>query len=229
MSEFILPLIMLVIVAFWFVVAYLTRKTNPGSSKLAIRGGILAAVMFIALALIAALQVKITAVVAVPLFVAAIFEFAFIIALTSRTLNGRISHRTFMVGILTIIAAILIGVVLMFQPITPKPFNLGFPAAREGGTFNYRSNKTQCRTSFSAHPARDRGFLVCGGFPHAQDEPGDIRQPAVGGGGWQSSWPSGLAAIVAQDIKITAAVAVLVIRDDHHRIRLRHRPDIPHR
>ena len=61
MSEFILPLIMLVIVAFWFVVAYLTRKTNPGSSKLAIRGGILAAVMFIALALIAALQVKITA------------------------------------------------------------------------------------------------------------------------------------------------------------------------
>ena len=31
-----------------------------------------------------------------------------------------------MVGILTIIAAILIGVVLMFQPITPKPFNLGF-------------------------------------------------------------------------------------------------------
>ena len=126
MSEFILPLIMLVIVAFWFVVAYLTRKTNPGSSKLAIRGGILAAVMFIALALIAALQVKITAVVAVPLFVAAIFEFAFIIALTSRTLNGRISYRTFMVGILTIIAAILIGVVLMFQPITPKPFNLGF-------------------------------------------------------------------------------------------------------
>jgi hypothetical protein len=126
MSEFILPLIMLVIVAFWFVVAYLTRKTNPGSSKLAIRGGILAAVMFIALALIAALQVRITAVVAVPLFVAAIFEFAFIIALTSRTLNGRISHRTFMVGILTIITAILIGVVLMFQPITPKPFNLGF-------------------------------------------------------------------------------------------------------
>ena len=58
MSEFILPLIMLVIVAFWFVVAYLTRKTNPGSSKLAIRGGILAAVMFIALALIAALQVE---------------------------------------------------------------------------------------------------------------------------------------------------------------------------
>ena len=80
----------------------------------------------IALALIVALQVKITAVVAVPLFVAAIFEFAFIIALTSRTLGGRISHRAFMVGILSIIAAILIGVVLMFQPITPKPFNLGF-------------------------------------------------------------------------------------------------------
>ena len=31
-----------------------------------------------------------------------------------------------MVGTLTIIAVILAGVVLMFQPITPKPFNLGF-------------------------------------------------------------------------------------------------------
>jgi len=126
MSEFILPLIMLVIVAFWFVAAYLTRKTNPGSSKLAVRGGILAVIMCFALALIVALQVRITAVVAVPLFVAAILEFAFIIALTARTVSGRISYRAFMVGVLTIIAGILIGVVLMFQPISPKPFNLGF-------------------------------------------------------------------------------------------------------
>jgi hypothetical protein len=126
MSEFVLPLIMLVVTVLWFVVAYLTRKTNPGTSRLGIRGGILAAVMTLVLALIVALQVKITAVVAVPLFVAAIFEFAFIITLTARTLGGRISYRSFMVGILTIIAAILIGVVLMFQPITPKPFNLGF-------------------------------------------------------------------------------------------------------
>jgi len=126
MSEFILPLIMLVIVAFWFVVAYLTRKTNPGSSRLAVRGGILAVIMCFALALIVALQVRITAAVAVPLFVAAILEFAFIIALTARTVSGRISYRAFMVGVLTIIAGILIGVVLMFQPISPKPFNLGF-------------------------------------------------------------------------------------------------------
>ena len=126
MSQFMLAFIMLVIVAFWFVVAYLTRKTNPGSSKLAIRGGILAAVMCLALALIVAVPVRITAVVAVPLFVAAIFEFAFIIALTSRTLSGRVSYRAFMVGVLTIIAGILIGAFLMFQPISPKPFNLGF-------------------------------------------------------------------------------------------------------
>jgi hypothetical protein len=126
MSDFVLAFIMLVIVAFWFVVAYLTRKTNPGSSKLAIRGGVLAAVMTLALALIVALDVRITATVAVPLFVAAILEFAFIIALTARTLYGKVSYRAFMVGVLTIIAAILIGVVLMFQPISPKPFNLGF-------------------------------------------------------------------------------------------------------
>jgi len=126
MSQFILPLIMVVFAAFWFVVAYLTRQSNPGTSRLGIRSGILAAVMAFALALIVALQVKITAMVAVPLFVAAILEFAFIITLAARTLSGRISYRTFMVGILTIIATILVGVVLMFQPITPKPFNLGF-------------------------------------------------------------------------------------------------------
>jgi hypothetical protein len=82
--------------------------------------------MAIALALIVTQDVRITAVVAVPLFVAAIFEFAFIIALTSRTISDRVSYRAFMVGVLTITAAILIGVVLVFQPITPKPFNLGF-------------------------------------------------------------------------------------------------------
>ena len=34
MPQSILPLIMLIIVAFWFVVAYLTRKANPRSLKL---------------------------------------------------------------------------------------------------------------------------------------------------------------------------------------------------
>lgn len=126
MSEFILSFIMLVVTVLWFVVAYLTRKSNPGTSKLGIRGGVLAAIMTLALALIVALQVRITAMVAVPLFVAAIFEFAFVITLTARTLNGKVAYRTFMAGVLTIIAAILIGVVLMFQPISPKPFNLGF-------------------------------------------------------------------------------------------------------
>ena len=50
-----------------------------------------------------ALQVKITAVVAVPLFAAAIFEFAFIIALTSRDAQRLWEHpMTFMVGVLTV-------------------------------------------------------------------------------------------------------------------------------
>jgi hypothetical protein len=126
MSEFAVALVALIIAVAWFVIAYLTRKTNPGTKKLATIGGIVASIMTLALAFIVALRVPITAAIAVPLFVAAVYEFALIIALTARTLNGRISHGIFMAGVITIIATILIGVVLMFQPITPKPFNLGF-------------------------------------------------------------------------------------------------------
>jgi hypothetical protein len=126
MSDFAVALVALVIAVAWFVIAYLTRKTNPGTKKLATIGGIVAVIMTFALALIVALQVRITAAVAVPLFVATVYEFALVIAVTARTLGGRVSYRAFMVGTLTIIAIILAGVVLMFQPITPKPFNLGF-------------------------------------------------------------------------------------------------------
>ena len=125
-SQIIIPLIVAVLAAFWFVIAFVSRKTNPGTFKLARNGGVLAIAMCIALVLILALKVPITATVAVPLFLATIVEFGFVIALTSRTLGGRVSQRAFMAGVLAIIAAILIGVVLMFQPVTPLVFNLGF-------------------------------------------------------------------------------------------------------
>ena len=64
--------------------------------------------------------------IVIPLLVATILQFAFIIALVSRLLSGKVSQRGFLAGVLTIIGAILIGVVLMFQPFTPKVFNLGF-------------------------------------------------------------------------------------------------------
>ena len=76
MSDFAVALVTLVIAVAWFVVAYLTRKTNPGTKKLATIGGIVAVIMTFALALIVALQIRITAAVAVPLFVATVYEFA---------------------------------------------------------------------------------------------------------------------------------------------------------
>ena len=89
-------------------------------------GGVLATLMAIALLAVIVLKVRITAVVAIPLFVATIVEFGFLIAYTARATRGRVSQRVFMVGVLTIIGSILIGIVLMFQPWTPKVFNLGF-------------------------------------------------------------------------------------------------------
>lgn len=126
MSQFVIPIILAVLAAFWFVVAARSRKANPGTSRLGLIGGILAAVMCVVLILVVALEVKISALVAVPLFVAAIVQFGLLIALTSRTLSGRLSQRGFMIGVLIIIAGTLIGVVLMFQPATPLVFNLGF-------------------------------------------------------------------------------------------------------
>ncbi len=125
-SQIAIPLIVALLAAFWFVVAFVSRSTNPGTSKLAMRGGILAVAIGVAVVVVNSLKMPISAAVAIPLFLGAIVEFGFIIALTSRTLSGRVEQRHFMVGALTIIAAILGGVVLMFQPVTPVVFNLGF-------------------------------------------------------------------------------------------------------
>jgi len=121
-----IPLIVAVLAACWFSVAFLARKTNRGTTKLALVGGVLAVVMAVDLIAIMALNLTITAVIAIPLFVAAIVEFGLIIALTARASRGRVSQRVFTVGMVTIIATILIGVVLMFQQLTPIVFNLGF-------------------------------------------------------------------------------------------------------
>ena len=106
--------------------AFVSRRTKPGTARLARNGGVLAIAIGVAIVLVMVLKVPITATVAVPLFLATIVEFGFVIALTSRTLGGRVSQHAFMVGVIAIIAAILIGVVLMFQPVTPLIFNLGF-------------------------------------------------------------------------------------------------------
>jgi hypothetical protein len=125
-EQYAIPLITALLAIFWFVVAATSRTKDPGSAKLARIGGVLAALMTIALVVMIALKVRITAAVAIPLFVATILEFGFLIAYTARATKGRVSQRVFMVGVLTIIGSILIGIVLMFQPWTPKVFNLGF-------------------------------------------------------------------------------------------------------
>ncbi len=126
MSQITIPLLIVLLAVFWFVVARQTRSSNPGTFKLALVGGSLAAIMSIVVILVTILRIPIGAEVAVPLFIATIVQFGFIIALTARTLAGRVSQRTFMTIVLAIIAMILVGVVLMFQPATPAVFNLGF-------------------------------------------------------------------------------------------------------
>jgi len=125
-SQITIPLITALLAVFWFVVAAAVRRRSLRTFKLALAGGSLAVVMLAALILIIALEEPITAPVAVPLFVATILQFGFIIALASQTISGRLSQRTFLVGVLVIIATIVVGVVLMFQPLTPTVFNLGF-------------------------------------------------------------------------------------------------------
>ncbi len=125
-SQITIPLITALLAAFWFFIASRSRRTNPGTSKLAVVGGVIAVLLTLAIAVISLLEIPISAAIAIPMFVAAILEFGFLIALTARTLSGRLSQRAFLAGVLTIIATILIGVVLMFQPATPKVFNLGF-------------------------------------------------------------------------------------------------------
>ena len=61
-----IPLIIAVLAACWFIVAFLARKTNPGTRKLALVGGVLAVVMAVDLIAIMALNLTITAVIAIP-------------------------------------------------------------------------------------------------------------------------------------------------------------------
>jgi hypothetical protein len=121
-----LPIILALIAIGWFVVVALNRKKDPGLAKLGLIGGIVAVAMAGVVIVQGVGQLVISAVVAIPLLVATIFEFALFIALVSRLLKGKVSQRGFMAGVLTIIGMILVGVVLMFQPFTPKVFNLGF-------------------------------------------------------------------------------------------------------
>lgn len=121
-----IPIILTLMAIGWFVVAWVFRTKNPGTRKLGITGGILALAMAAVVVAQGVGKLVISAAIVIPLLVASILEFAFIIALVSRLLHGKLSQRAFLAGVLTIIGGILIGVVLMFQPFTPKVFNLGF-------------------------------------------------------------------------------------------------------
>ncbi len=125
-SQITIPLVMALLAAFWFFVANRFRVVNPGTVKLALVGGILAVVLTLAIIAVIVLGVTVSAVIAIPMFVAVIIEFGLIIALASRTLSGRVPRKTYLISILAVIAGILVGIVLMFQPWTPVPFNLGF-------------------------------------------------------------------------------------------------------
>ena len=121
-----IPIILVIVAIAWFAVAAVYRQKDPGTKKLGIIGGILALIMAAVVSVAGVAKIAISAVVVIPLLVATIVEFGFIIAATSRILRGKVSQRAFLAGVLTIIGAILVGVVLMFQPFTPKVFNLGF-------------------------------------------------------------------------------------------------------
>ena len=120
------PVILVLLAIAWFVIAVLNRKRDPGTKKLAIVGGVWALAMAAWASYAAVGKLAISATVVIPLLVSTFVQFGMIIALVSRLTRHKFSQRGFMVGVLTIIAAILIGVVLMFQPFTPKVFNLGF-------------------------------------------------------------------------------------------------------
>lgn len=126
MSQVTIPLFVALLAAFWFLVARRYRAINPGTFKLALVGGMLAVVLALAIIVVIVLQVTVSAAIAIPMFVALIVEFGLIIALASRTVSGRVSRNVYLISILAVIAGILIGIVLMFQPWTPVPFNLGF-------------------------------------------------------------------------------------------------------
>lgn len=125
-SQIIIPLIAALVAALWFAAAFAARKTTSGLPRLPLVGGVLAVLLGIAVTAVIVLEVPISAAVAIPMFVAVILEFGLTIAYVSRLASGRVSSRLFLVCVLVIIAAILTGIVLMFQPWTPKLFNLGF-------------------------------------------------------------------------------------------------------
>lgn len=125
-SQVTLPLVVALVAAFWLAAARMLRKTDPGGARLARVGGILAIVLCGALIAVAAINLPISAAVAIPMFVAAIVEFGFVIAFVTRVASGRVSQRLFLICVLAIIACILLGIVLMFQPWTPAVFGIGF-------------------------------------------------------------------------------------------------------
>jgi hypothetical protein len=125
-SQITIPLIMVLLAAFWFVVASVSRKTDPGIAGLARVGGVLAVLLGIAITVVVVLRIPISAAIVIPILVAVIVEFGFVIAYVSRIASGRISQRVFLICILAIIAGILTGIVLMFQPWTLAAFNPGF-------------------------------------------------------------------------------------------------------
>ncbi|MGC8780748.1 MAG: hypothetical protein ACP5UQ_07790 [Anaerolineae bacterium] len=125
-SQVTIPLIMNLLAAFWFAMASVSRKTDPGIVGLARVGGVLAVVLAAAIIVVIVLQVPISAAIVIPILVAVIVEFGFLIAYVARIASGRISQRTFLICILVIVAGILTGIVLMFQPWTLAAFNPGF-------------------------------------------------------------------------------------------------------
>lgn len=124
--SFTIPIILVLVAVVWFYAASTGRSKGTGLTKHGITGGVLALVMAAAVLVVQATKTTISAPVVIPLLVATIFEFGLSIAAVSRLLQGRVSQRGFLAGVLIIIGMIIIGVVLMFQPVTPSVFNLGF-------------------------------------------------------------------------------------------------------
>jgi hypothetical protein len=120
------PIILVVLAAAWIVIGVLGRRRDAGLFRFTLVAGLWALVMAAWAAYHAVAETTISAVVVIPLLVSTIVQFGFIIALVSRLLKGKVSYRAFMAGTLTIIGVILVGVVLMCQPLTPTVFNLGF-------------------------------------------------------------------------------------------------------
>lgn len=124
--SFTIPIILVLVAIVWFVAAGTGRTKGTGLTKHGIIGGVLALLMAAVVLGVQATKTTISAQIVIPLLIATIFEFGLTIAAVSRLLHDRVSQNGFLVGVLIIIGMNLVGVVLMFQPVTPKIFNLGF-------------------------------------------------------------------------------------------------------